>query len=124
MKKYTKDHEWLEKVDGEVYKVGITEYAQEQLGDVILVELPEVGDSFSKEDEMVVVESVKAASDVYAPVSGQVVSVNEQLANDPALVNESAEQDGWLLEMEVEDSADLDNLLSKADYKKFVAENE
>lgn len=124
MKKYTKDHEWLEQVEGTLYKVGITDYAQDQLGDVVMVELPEVKIQVSAGDNMAVIESVKAASDVYAPVSGSIASVNEQLSNDPTLINASAEKDGWLVEIQLDNKSELDELMNKASYKEFVAKNE
>lgn len=116
---YTKDHEWIS-VDGDVATMGITEYAQEQLGDLVFVELPEVGNSYAKGDDAIVVESVKAASDVYMPVSGKITEVNEKLADDPALVNRSAESDGWLVKLQLEDSAELEQLLDHDAYRKTL----
>ena len=124
MKKYTKDHEWLQQVTGTLYKVGITDYAQDQLGDVVLVELPKIGTEVSTGDDMAVVESVKAASDVYAPVSGKIASVNDKLSDEPTLVNEAAESDAWLVEIILTDESELNELMDEGAYKKFIAENE
>jgi glycine cleavage system H protein len=118
--KYTKDHEWI-KVDGDTATVGITEHAQEQLGDVVFVELPAVGKKLEKGGDAAVVESVKAASEVYAPVSGEVVAVNKELEGDPALVNRGAEGDGWFMKLKLKDKGELDGLMDKAAYDKFVA---
>ncbi len=118
---YTKDHEWI-RVDGEVATVGITHYAQEQLGDVVFVQLPDVGKTLSKGDEAAVVESVKAASEVYAPVSGEVVETNGALEGEPARVNADAEGEAWFLKMKLSDKSELDNLMDKAGYDAFVAE--
>lgn len=117
-KKYTKQHEWLS-VDGDVGTVGISEHAQDQLGDVVFVELPAVGTKLEANAEMAVVESNKAASDVYAPVSGEVVEVNPQLEDRPELINESAEDKGWLVKLRLSD-ASTDSLMSAADYQNFI----
>ncbi|MCZ7657445.1 MAG: glycine cleavage system protein GcvH [Xanthobacteraceae bacterium] len=119
-KRYTKDHEWIE-VDGDVAVVGISDYAQSQLGDVVYVELPEVGKTVSKGAEAAVVESVKAASEVYAPAGGEVVGVNEALGGAPATVNEDAEGKGWFLKLKLANAAELDDLMSPDQYKEFVA---
>ncbi len=119
--RYSRDHEWI-RVDGNVATVGITDYAQEQLGDVVFVELPEVGKSLSKGDEAAVVESVKAASEVYAPASGAVVEVNGDLEGEPARVNEDATGGGWFLKIRLSDPSELDDLMDEAAYKTFVAE--
>lgn len=116
---YTQDHEWIA-VDGETGTVGITDYAQSQLGDITYVDLPEVGASLSKGDAPCVVDSVKAASDVYAPVSGTVEAVNEALADAPELVNSDAETGGWLFRVKLSDKAELDSLMDKAAYDAFV----
>jgi len=118
--RYTKDHEWVRQ-DGDVAVVGISKYAQEQLGDVVYVELPAVGKTFAKGAEAAVVESVKAASEVYAPVSGEVVSVNETLEGAPATVNEDAEGKGWFLKLKLADSSELDQLMTEQQYKDFLA---
>ncbi len=116
---FTEDHEWISVEDG-VATVGITIHAQEQLGDLVFVDLPEVGRTVSKGDGIVVVESVKAASDVYAPVDGEVVEVNEAVSSDPALVNQAAEGDGWLFKLKLSDEGQLSGLLDKAGYDKLV----
>jgi glycine cleavage system H protein len=118
--KYSKDHEWV-KVDGGIATIGITNHAQEQLGDVVFVELPKVGKKVEKGGEAAVVESVKAASEVYAPISGEVVAVNNELEGDPALVNRGAEGDGWFMKVKVKDAGELAELMDKAAYDKFVA---
>jgi len=120
-RRYTKDHEWIDH-DGDAVAVGITDHAQEQLGDVVFVDLPEVGRTVEAEEAMAVVESVKAASDVYAPIGGEIVAVNEALADNPALVNEAAEGDGWFVKLKPADPAALDGLMDEAAYRAFVAE--
>jgi glycine cleavage system H protein len=116
---YTEDHEWIRVEDG-VATVGITDYAQEQLGDLVFLELPETGKSVSKGDAIVVVESVKVASDVYAPIDGEVKSVNEALESEPGKVNASAEADGWLWTMSLSDESQLDGLMDKDAYLKTL----
>ena len=116
--KYTEDHEWV-KIDGDTATVGITKYAAEQLGDVVFVELPEVGASFDKGGDMAVVESVKAASDVYAPVSGEVVEANDALTEAPETVNEAPEAGGWFAKLKLSDASELDGLMDEAAYKEF-----
>ena len=113
--KYSKTHEWVNSENGEVI-IGITDHAQKELGDIVLVELPEVGRSFERREEMVVIESVKAASDVYAPVAGRVTAVNEALVDAPELVNQSPLEEGWLLRMEPSDASQLDDLMSSEEY--------
>lgn len=113
---YTPDHEWIEVVDG-IATIGITNFAQEQLGDLVFVELPEVGRTFAKGDTAVVVESVKAASDVYAPVSGEVTEVNDVLVEEPGKVNEAAESDAWLWKMRISDASELEGLMDAAAYE-------
>jgi glycine cleavage system H protein len=117
--RYTKEHEWV-KVDGDTATVGISPYAQEQLGDVVFVELPEVGKKVEKGKEMAVVESVKAASEVYAPISGEVTAVNSALTDAPATVNEDAMGKGWFAKLKLANKADLDGLMDEAAYKKYV----
>ena len=116
---YTEDHEWLS-VEGGVATVGITDYAQEQLGDLVFVELPETGRALSKGDATVVVESVKAASDVYAAVDGEVTAVNEALTADPALVNSAPQGEGWLWKQTVSDEGQLAGLMDEAAYKAHI----
>ena len=118
--RFSKDHEWIDLVDG-VATVGITEYAQEQLGDVVYVELPEVGRQVEKGKECAVVESVKAASEIYAPASGEVVEINEKLADEPGLVNGEPMGAGWFFRMKVGDPAELGDLMDRAAYDEYVA---
>jgi glycine cleavage system H protein len=120
--KFSKDHEWV-RVDGDVATVGITNHAQEQLGDVVFVEVPEVGRKVSAGEAVAVVESVKAASDVYAPVSGDVVEANGDLAANSALVNEDAEGKAWFFKVRLSNAAELDGLMDRAAYDAFVKEN-
>ena len=117
---FTEDHEWIA-VDGDTAIVGITEHAQEQLGDLVFVELPEAGKNVSKGDDAVVVESVKAASDVYAPVSGEITEVNMALADDPSLVNRSAQNEGWLFKMKLSDPSELEGLMDASGYEASIA---
>lgn len=117
--KFTNDHEWVD-VDGDTATVGITNYAQEQLGDVVFVELPDVGAELDQGDESGVIESVKAASEIYAPISGQVSEVNEALNDDPALINTAAEGDGWMYKMTLSETDQLDDLMDKAAYDAYV----
>ena len=116
--KFTEDHEWV-KVEGDTAIVGITKYAAEQLGDVVFVELPEIGASFDKGGDMAVVESVKAASDVYAPVGGEVLEVNDTLTDAPETVNEAPEAGGWFAKLKLADTSELDALMDEAAYKTF-----
>jgi glycine cleavage system H protein len=117
---FTQYHEWID-VDGEVGTVGVTNYAQQQLGDIVFVETPEEGRQVSKGDEAAVVESVKAASEVYSPVSGTILEANAALADNPGLVNEDAEEEGWFWRMSLSDPAELDSLMDEAAYQNFVA---
>ena len=117
--KYSKDHEWV-RVEGDVGTVGISDYAQEQLGDVVYVELPEVGRTVAQNEEAAVVESVKAASEVYAPVSGQIVEVNQALEDDPALVNGDPTGEGWFLKLRLSAPGELDGLMDDAAYAEYV----
>lgn len=113
--KYTKDHEWTRESDG-LIEVGITDYAQDQLGEIVFVELPETGDTFEQGDEFGSVESVKAVSEIYIPVAGEVVQINEALEDAPELVNESCYDDGWLIKVKPSDLSQLDGLLDKPAY--------
>ena len=117
--KYTEEHEWLREEDGLIV-VGITEHASEQLGDVVFVELPEPGTTVSKDDEIVVIESVKAASDILAPLDGEIVEVNETLADNPGLVNEDPTGNAWFFKLKVEDTSAMDDMMDEAAYKDFV----
>nr|WP_299768279.1 glycine cleavage system protein GcvH [uncultured Pseudoteredinibacter sp.] len=119
--KFTKDHEWL-LINGSQATVGITEFAQEQLGDVVFVELPEVGSEYDQGDEVAVIESVKAAGEIVAPLAGTVVDVNEELADNPELVNESPLQDGWFVKIQLKDGVDLSELMTEEQYKEFTAD--
>lgn len=116
---FTDEHEWID-VEGEIATVGITDYAQEQLGDIVFVELPVEGAKFDKGDDAAVVESVKAASDVYAPISGEVIEANGALEDEPALVNSDPEEDGWFFKLRIADTAELEGLMNEAAYRKFV----
>ncbi len=121
MRKYTKEHEWIE-VSGDEATVGITAFAAHALGDVVYVELPAAGKQLAAKQEAAVVESVKAASDVYAPVSGTVTAANDALAADPALVNRAADKDGWFFKLKLANAAELEGLLDEDGYKAFVGE--
>ena len=118
--RYTKDHEWI-RLDGDVATVGISEHAQSALGDIVYVELPEIGKQVEQGGEAAVVESVKAASDVYAPVSGQVVAVNEALDGAPATINEDAEGKGWFFRLRPSSPAQIDALMTAEQYKEYLA---
>lgn len=119
---YTKEHEWLRREDDGSVTVGITDHAQAALGDLVYVELPEVDQELEAEGEMAVVESVKAASDVYAPIAGKVVEVNEELADDPEKINEDPYGDGWIVRIEPADDADESELMSPDDYQALLDE--
>lgn len=116
---YTEEHEWIS-VEGTTGTVGITDHAQEQLGDITFVELPDAGSTVKKGDSVSVVDSVKAASDVYTPVSGEVTEVNLKLEDEPELVNSSAETDGWLFKIALSDASELESFMDEAAYKEFV----
>ena len=119
-RRYLETHEWAHR-DGETVRVGITEFAQDELGDVVFVELPEVGDTVTREREFGVIESIKAVSDLYAPVGGEVTGVNEALFDAPELVNEDPFGDGWMLEIDPDDESDLEALLSPSEYEDQIA---
>ena len=118
-RKYTEDHEWID-LDGDIGTIGITDYAQEQLGDVVFVELPDVGKSLAKGDEAAVIESVKAAAEIYAPVDGEVTEVNAALNDDPSLVNADAGGKGWFVKLRIADAAALDSLMDAAGYAAYT----
>ena len=118
--KYSREHEWI-RLEGDVVTVGISDFAQEQLGDVVFVELPEPGQAVQQNGDAAVVESVKAASEVYAPVSGEVVEVNGALGDDPELVNREPTGGGWFMKIRVNDASELDELMDEAAYSDFVA---
>lgn len=117
--KFTEDHEWV-RIDGDIGTVGITDYAQEQLGDVVFVELPDVGRAVEKGGDAAVVESVKAASEIYAPMAGEITEANQAVADDPSLVNTSPTADGWFFKIRMADAGELDGLMDEAAYKTFV----
>jgi len=117
--KYTEEHEWL-RVEGDAVVVGITAHASEQLGDIVFVEVPDADTTVSKDDEVVVIESVKAASDVLAPVDGDIVEVNGALKDNPGMVNDDPTGDGWMFKMKLADLSVLDDMMSEAEYKAFI----
>jgi glycine cleavage system H protein len=116
---FTKDHEWI-RVDGDTATVGISDHAQEQLGDIVFAEVPETGRHLSKGQEAAVVESVKAASDVYSPVSGEVVDGNSKVADDPSIVNSDPEGEGWFFKLKLDNLSELDGLMNEAAYRDWV----
>ena len=118
--KYTEEHEWL-RAEGDVYVVGITKHATEQLGDLVFVELPEVGATVEKDDEIVVIESVKAASDILAPIDGEITEVNEALVEDPSLANSDALGAGWFFKIKASDPSQLDGMMDEAAYNEMIA---
>ncbi len=115
---YSKDHEWVKK-DGDTVKIGISDYAQDQLGDIVFVEMPEEGDSFDAGDEFGTLESVKAVSEIYLPIGGEIVAINEDLEDEPERINKNPDE-AWIVEVRPRDMAELDALLSKADYLKLL----
>jgi glycine cleavage system H protein len=117
--KFTEEHEWL-LPEGDLVVVGVTTHAAEQLGDVVFIELPEPGTEVVKDDEVVVIESVKAASDILAPIDGEIVEVNEALVDNPGLVNEDAQGEAWFFKMKPADPSDIDGYMSEAEYKDFI----
>jgi glycine cleavage system H protein len=119
--KYTREHEWV-LIEGNQATVGITDYAQHELGEVVFVELPKIGDSVTKDEPFGVVESVKAASDVYAPLSGEVSETNDDLTSSPELINDDPYGDAWLIRVEMSDPSEVEHLMSAADYKEYVEE--
>ncbi len=119
--KFTKDHEWI-KLEGDIATIGITDYAAEALGELVYVELPKVGNKYNKHDAFAVVESSKSASDVYIPVAGEVIEINEALNSSPELVNNSSYEDGWIAKVKISNKDDLSEAMDKASYKKYLAE--
>lgn len=117
--RYTKDHEYI-RVQGDTGTIGITDYAQSQLGDVVFVDLPDIGKSISKGSEAAVVESVKAASEIYAPVSGEVIAINTKLPDAPGSVNDDPAGEGWFLKLKIKDLTELDGLMSEAEYQAYL----
>ena len=121
-KKFSKQHEWVS-IESEVATVGITKHASEMLGDVVFVELPEKGKSIEKNGQVGVVESTKAASDIYTPIAGEIVETNQSIVDDPAAVNKDPEGNAWFFKIKIKNMSDLDELMNKADYEKFAKEN-
>ena len=121
-KKFSKKHEWVS-VEGDIATVGITKHATELLGDIVFVEVPEPGKAVEKDSQTAVVESTKAASDVYSPISGEIVEGNKSIVDDPVSVNTDPEGGSWFFKLKIKDKSELDSLMSQADYEKFVAEN-
>mgnify|MGYP000622074669 FL=1 len=121
-KKFSKQHEWIS-IEGEVATVGITKHASEMLGDVVFVELPDQGKSIEKDGQAGVVESTKAASDIYSPIAGEIVDTNKSIVDDPAAVNKDPEGNAWFFKIKIKNKSDLDELMNKADYEKFVKKN-
>ena len=121
-KKFSKKHEWVS-VEGDIATVGITKHATELLGDIVFVEVPEPGKAVEKDSQTAVVESTKAASDVYSPISGEIVEGNKSIVDDPVSVNADPEGASWFFKLKIKDKSELDSLMSQADYEKFVAEN-
>ena len=120
--KFSKEHEWI-KLDGEVATIGITKHATEMLGDIVFVELPEIGTSVDKDGNAGVVESTKAASDVYTPVSGEVVENNQSIVDDPGKINSDPENEAWFFKLKIKDKSELDSLMNKEEYDKFAKES-
>ena len=118
-KKYSKDHEWLE-FEGDVATIGITNHAQESLGDIVFIDLPEIGKKILSGDEVSVIESVKAASDIYSPLDGEIIEVNEMLTQDATLINKNAEDEGWIFRLKISDQSQIKNLMSFSDYEEFL----
>ena len=114
-KKYSKDHEWIE-IDNDIATIGITNHAQESLGDIVFVELPTIGKQVSSNDEVCVIESVKAASDIYAPIDGEVIEINNSLNDDASIVNQDPEKDGWIFKMKISDLSQYNNLMTLDEY--------
>lgn len=121
-KKFSKKHEWVS-LEGDIATVGITKHATEMLGDIVFVEVPSEGKKIEQNSQAAVVESTKAASDVFSPVSGEVLEANESIVNDPSSVNADPENNGWFFKIKIANKSELDSLMTKADYDKFVAEN-
>ncbi|HSG82216.1 MAG TPA: glycine cleavage system protein GcvH [Gemmatimonadota bacterium] len=120
---YTEEHEWVKKVSDDEITVGITDYAQGELSDVVFVELPDVGSTFNKMEPFGTIEAVKAVSELYTPVGGEITAVNDDLADDPAVVNRDPYGDGWMVRIRLDDASELDDLLSPAKYKALIAES-
>ena len=121
-KKFSKQHEWVS-AEGDVATIGITKYATEMLGDIVFVELPKIGNNIEKEDQIGVVESTKAANDVYTPISGEVVERNQSIVDDPSKINSDPENEGWFFKLKIKDKSEIDILMNKEEYEKFAKEN-
>ena len=121
-KKYSKQHEWIS-IEGDIATVGITKHAAEMLGDVVFVELPEKGKSIEKEGQAGVVESTKAASDIYTPITGEITETNQSIVDDPSTVNKDPESSAWFFKIKIKNKSELEALMNKADYDKFIKEN-
>ena len=120
--KYSKEHEWI-KLEGDIATIGITKHAAEMLGDIVFVELPEKGSSVEKDGNAGVVESTKAASDVYTPVSGQIIECNQSIVDDPSKINSDPENQAWFFKLKIKDNSEMNSLMSKEEYDKFTKEN-
>ena len=120
--KFSKEHEWI-KLDGDVATIGITQHATEMLGDIVFVELPEIGSSVAKDGNAGVVESTKAASDIYTPVSGEIIENNQSIVDDPAKVNTDPENEAWFFKLKITDKSEMDSLMNKEEYEKFSKES-
>jgi len=121
-KKFTKEHEWIEKSD-QIIIVGITEFAQDQLGDIVSIELPQVSSSFKQNDVMIIIDSVKASSDIYCPVDGEIIEINEKLLEHPELINQSPYEEGWIVKIKPSNPEQIDSLLSKDQYDELVGQS-
>ncbi len=121
-RKFTKEHEWVEKSD-QIIIVGITEFAQDQLGDIVSIELPKVSSSFKQNDVMIIIDSVKASSDIYCPVDGEIIEINEKLLEHPELINQSPYEEGWIVKIKPTNPEQIDSLLSKDQYDELVGQN-
>ena len=121
-KKFTKEHEWIEKSD-QIIIVGITEFAQDQLGDIVSIELPQVASSFKQNDVMAIIDSVKASSDIYCPVDGEIIEINEKLLEHPELINQSPYEEGWIVKIKPNNPEQIDSLLSKEQYDELVGQS-
>jgi len=119
---FTKEHEWILMKDN-IGLVGITDFAQKQLGDIVSVELPRVGNEFKQNDAMAIIDSVKASSDIYCPLDGKIVAVNEELLQSPELINKSPFESGWIVKLDISNESQLENLMTEEEYKKFVGED-
>jgi len=121
-RKFTKEHEWVEKSD-QIIIVGITEFAQDQLGDIVSIELPKIASSFKQNDVMVIIDSVKASSDIYCPIDGEIIEINEKLLEHPELINQSPYEEGWIVKIKPSNPEQIDSLLSKEQYDKLVGQS-